>query len=1032
LAGAAVACLLSACFSKNTSQSVPQPPSCVGSGVLPPGFTAVLGGSVIEIALVPNALVYDSCRNVYYASVPGSQPSGNSIATIDPATGRVSYSAPVGAEPHALAIAADASVLYVGLDGTGDVAKLALPSMAELARTRLPSDGPPTSFGQTSAETIAVSPADPRLVAVALAYSSVSPGHAGDALLRDMVLQPRITQPTLGGNLIAFDSNGTPLYGLSTLDQSLRSMQVLPDGLAVQSVLAQATSGGSGQPPISFAGGRIHAGGSVFDPTALAPAGTVSGAKQCLRSEAEMLCVYVDFLASESRVLVVDPNTFVIQASLLFRANEPLCVNCVLVKGPPGQVAIAFTSMPGFDSRVLLFSDDQLLFPPVPPAVVWPVIPSSTDDGDALEIQIAHNALVYDPAHNRYYASVPGSVIGAGNSIATIDPATGQATQSAPVGSEPNALALAADGSALYVGLDGSGEVVRLSLPGMSELSRMRLSVDHDFGQARAESIAVSPADPAVVAVAMVVPTGTPLHLGAALLRDMVMQPKRTASASDNNLLAFDPSGSILYGLTTESTSFGLHANLVLPDGLLEQTALQHATPAVARTFSFSGNRLVAGASVYDAPGLTAAGRVSVPSLSGTDCVAQRSVAQLACFFTASSSGPVTNDQQFRILLADPATFVPRGSLLVAQGAPLGARAFLEGPDGQIAGSYPQLAGIPGSNHVLLFSSAKLVTPPTPPTVTWPVTTSTTADGQTLDIGIVHNDLVYDSGRNVYYASVPGLVIGAGNTIATIDPSTGSVVHSVPVGSDPNPLALAADGSALYVGLDGAGEVLKLAPPSMTVTGRMRLPASPQLGQFHAQALAVSPADPDAVAVTSSEFSFGYALLRGLVLQPQSVAIPGIGNLSAFDSAGTTLYGAATGVLLISTQVLADGLSPNFSAVSPAGLRSVGFANNLVVSGAFVWNTGPLTARLIVGNASDCWFDRTGNRLLCLGDSFNPGRVLVADPVGLAFGASLLYTPSEADPPRRLMQGPSGQVGLSYVPPFNPPFVRFFTSAQLP
>lgn len=624
---------------------------------------------------------------------------------------------------------------------------------------------------------------------------------------------------------------------------------------------------------------------------------------------------------------------------------------------------------------------------------------------------------------------MPGSVIGAGNSIATIDPATGQATQSVPVGSEPNALALAADGSALYVGLDGSGEVVKLALPGMSELSRVRLPIDPQLGQTRAESIAVSPADASVAAVSLRYVFG---HIGVVLLRDMVTQPKHTSIPSDNNLLAFDSSGSILYGLTTDSSDFGLHANQVLPDGLLEQTTLRSATPTFARTFSFSGNRLVAGPMVYDAPALAAAGRVSVPSASGTDCVAQRSVAQLACFFTGSASGQLTNDQQFRVLLVDPVSFVPRGSLLVAQGAPLGARAFLEGPDGQLAGSYPQLTGVQGSNHVLLFSSAKLVTPPTPPAVSWPLSSFLTADGQSLDIGIVHRDLVYDSVRNVYYASVPGSVIGAGNSIATIDPSTGSVAHSAPVGSDPNPLALAADGSSLYVGLDGTGEVVKLALPSLTASGRMRLPVSPLFGQSHAQAIAVSPADPDVAAVTSNDGSFGYALLRGLVFQQQTLPLFSTSNLPAFDTAGATLYGAVLGSLLISTQVLADGLSPNFSSVSPAGFRSVGFANNLVVSGAIVWNTGPLTARFSVGNASDCWFDRSGNRLLCLGDSSNPGRVLVADPVALAFGASLLYAPSEADPPRRLMQGPAGQVGISYVPPFNAPFVRLFTSAQLP
>src|SRR5438046_1412980 len=84
----------------------------------------VLGGSFVDVPLKHNTLVYDAARNVYYASVPGSvASSGNRIATIDPATGQLSFSRTVGPEPGALAISADASALYVGLDGTRDPAK---------------------------------------------------------------------------------------------------------------------------------------------------------------------------------------------------------------------------------------------------------------------------------------------------------------------------------------------------------------------------------------------------------------------------------------------------------------------------------------------------------------------------------------------------------------------------------------------------------------------------------------------------------------------------------------------------------------------------------------------------------------------------------------------------------------------------------------------------------------------------------------------------------------------------------------------
>src|SRR6266545_277712 len=148
-------------------------------------------------------------------------------------------------------------------------------------------------------------------------------------------------------------------------------------------------------------------------------------------------------------------------------------------------------------------------------------------DGQVIDVPVVHNALVYDSVRNRYYASIPGSVIGNGNSIATIEPVTGQVTYSAQIGSNPNAIAISADGSLLYLGLDESGEVVKLALPSMAEVGRTTLVNDNVFGQTRAETIAVSPAEPTVVAVSMAYTGMSPRHAGVALLRDMALQDRK-------------------------------------------------------------------------------------------------------------------------------------------------------------------------------------------------------------------------------------------------------------------------------------------------------------------------------------------------------------------------------------------------------------------------------------------------------------------------------------------------------------------------
>src|SRR5205814_3790627 len=195
------------------------------------------------------------------------------------------------------------------------------------------------------------------------------------------------------------------------------------------------------------------------------------------------------------------------------------------VEGPAGQVAFSYRANPsGFASKIRLFSSADLLAPPALAPPSWLLTTYTTHDGSALSIAIPHRELVFDRGRNAYYASIPGTVPGFGNSIATIDPSGGQIAYSAPIGSEPNALAIAADGSALYVGLDGSGEVVKLALPSMAEQGRTRLPVDSFLGHANALALAVSPVDSSVAAVSM-----TPYSVRATtLLRDMVAQPNRS------------------------------------------------------------------------------------------------------------------------------------------------------------------------------------------------------------------------------------------------------------------------------------------------------------------------------------------------------------------------------------------------------------------------------------------------------------------------------------------------------------------------
>lgn len=299
-------------------------------------------------------------------------------------------------------------------------------------------------------------------------------------------------------------------------------------------------------------------------------------------------------------------------------------------------------------------------------------------DGTLLKISLVHNALVFDATRQRYYASIPGSVVGNGNSIASIDPTTGTVTYSAPVGSEPFALALAADGSALYAGLNGSGEVVKLRLPDLAELARTRLPAPAFYGQLLAETISVSPLDANVVAVSMLRTGVSPRHGGVALIRSGVLQPRLTQEHTGSNLIAFDANGQFVYGLNNETTEFGLRRIEVLADGLAEQTVVTTDGGFGVRSLDVSPQGLVLDRAVYRAPDLALLGRVAAPSVG---CRAHTVPNRLVCM-----KEPFPSNGEGRLAVVDASTFVVQSTPVYAwSGLSATLSQLVPGPAGQVA-----------------------------------------------------------------------------------------------------------------------------------------------------------------------------------------------------------------------------------------------------------------------------------------------------------------------------------------------------------
>src|SRR6185369_16361629 len=67
--------------------------------------------------------------------------------------------------------------------------------------------------------------------------------------------------------------------------------------------------------------------------------------------------------------------------------------------------------------------------------------------------------------------------------------------------------------------------------------------------------------------------------------------------------------------------------------------------------------------------------------------------------------------------------------------------------------------------------------------------------------------IIYDAGRRLIYAGVPGTAGNIGNSIVTVDPFQGSVNDAVWIGSEPGAMALSTDGTWLYAGIDTASSI---------------------------------------------------------------------------------------------------------------------------------------------------------------------------------------------------------------------------------
>jgi trimeric autotransporter adhesin len=133
-------------------------------------FDVTYKANVATVNLPANNIVYDPYAQLIYASIPSSYgPNGNSIAVVDPKTGKIKGYYFAGSEPHQLALSSDSQYLYVGLNGSGSVQRLILPNFTPDIDVSL---GTNYSGGINVANSLQVSPSSDHTWAVSAGTST--------------------------------------------------------------------------------------------------------------------------------------------------------------------------------------------------------------------------------------------------------------------------------------------------------------------------------------------------------------------------------------------------------------------------------------------------------------------------------------------------------------------------------------------------------------------------------------------------------------------------------------------------------------------------------------------------------------------------------------------------------------------------------------------------------------------------------------------------------------------------------------------
>lgn len=235
-------------------------------------------------------------------------------------------------------------------------------------------------------------------------------------------------------------------------------------------------------------------------------------------------------------------------------------------------------------------------------------------------VQLSHYDLVYEPVNRFYYAGLRLEHAAAPGAVARIRPDTGEVAYSGGLGADVRSIAVSADGTTLYAGLQNRNEVVRLSLPDLQVVQRIAL----DPGS-WAYGLSVSPSNAGEVAA---YPDNS--QRGPMVIRDGTVLPggpgrDRARSGATDESLLYSADGSQLFMISDQGRLLRMGVGSAGLSSAVESASAQ----VLGRALSREGSHIVAGKARYSATDLALLAGVADINLG--DCRPLNGTAKWAC-----------------------------------------------------------------------------------------------------------------------------------------------------------------------------------------------------------------------------------------------------------------------------------------------------------------------------------------------------------------------------------------------------------------